>query len=560
MTTSRIRATVGAMAVVAALTLTACTSDPEGTGAAPTDGGEGEGVTIGEEHSVGAMADFGVGTTFRATEPVSFSLLYRDHPNYPFDSSWDILQKLEENQNVTFDIVNVPISDWQDRRALLISSGDAPDLIPSTYNADIESFLSGGAVLPISDYVQYMPNFQDKVEKWGLQDDLDLNRQPDGRFYVLPGLHEQPKPGYTIAVREDLWEEAGITEDPATWDEFADQLRTVKETFPEIDYPLSDRWSLNGPMEATLQAASGAFGTEAGWGFADGATWNGEEFEYTGAQEGYKELLTYFAGLVEEGLMDPESVTQEDDPAIAKLVSGRSAAIGSNDQEILRYRTAFEDSGNTDARLRNIVVPAGPAGNLMDASTGGRFESGIAFASRAKDNPHFLAELQFVDWLYFSDEGLEFAKWGVEGETFTRSADGARVLADDIDINGLNPGAPKALNTDFGYHNGVWMLNHGGTVDLVQSMLRPEVVEWLDAMNQKDVADPGPGVALDEMQREQSSLLRSALEDVVKQNTAAFILGQRSLDDWDGYLGELESAGMSRYLGIVNEAALDSDG
>ena len=31
--------------------------------------------------------------------------------------------------------------------------------------------------------------------------------------------------------------------------------------------------------------------------------------------------------------------------------------------------------------------------------------------------------LQFVDWLYYSDEGLEFAKWGVEGTTYTKDGD-----------------------------------------------------------------------------------------------------------------------------------------
>ncbi|UFU03489.1 extracellular solute-binding protein [Ruania suaedae] len=539
------RTALVAGALITGLALTACSTDSLGGGAedAPDELG-----------TVGAMDDFEAGTTFQATEPVTFSLLYRDHPNYAFQEDWDILQKLEENQNVSFDMVNVPLSDWNDRRNLLLAAGDAPDIVPSTYVADADQFVASGTLLPISEYLEYMPNFTTKIEEWGLTEDLDRTRQEDGSFYVLPGLLENPKPTYTIAIRSDLWEEAGITEDPETWEEFADQLETVAEANPELDYPYSDRWSMNGPIEATLQAAAGNFGTEAGWGYGDGVTWNGTEYEYTGAQDGYRDLVGYFADLVDRGLMDPESISQDDDTAKAKLVNGQSAAIGSNDQEILGYRISLEEAGVEGAELRQIVVPAGPAGDRMDASTGGRFESGIVFSSGAAQNDNFVAMLQFVDWLYYSDEGLEFAKWGVEGETFTNDG-GSRTLAENIDINGLNPGAPEVLNTDYGYHNGVWMLAHGSTQDLLDSMLRPEVVEFRAEMNDKEVADPGPAILLDELEREQASLQQSALQDVVMQYTSAFILGQRPMEEWDDYVAELESAGMADYVELTNTAA-----
>jgi putative aldouronate transport system substrate-binding protein len=538
------RRAVAATAVAAlGLTLTACSSG----------GDDGETVDVADQ-TTGAMENYDVGTTFKATEPLEFGLMYRDHPNYPLKNDWSILKHLEEDHNVTFDIQSVPLADFEQKRSLLISSGDAADLIPSTYAADVETLTSGGALLPVSDYLDYLPNFQDKVEKWGLQENLDRLRQADGKFYVLPGLHENPKPSYSVAIREDLWADAGL-EDPKTWDEFADQLEVIKEENPELDYPYTERWSINGPMEATLQAAAGGFGTEAGWGYGDGVTWNGSEYEYTGASEGYKELVTYFAGLVERGLLDPEGLTQEDDPAKAKFTTGKAAAIGSNDQEAVVYRTGFEEAGNKDAKVKHLVVPAGPAGNIMDATTGGQFESGIALSSKAAEREDFVAMLQFIDWLYYSDEGLEFAKWGVEGETYTKEADGTRTLADDVDWGGLNPGAPKLLNTDFGYYNGVFSLAHGSTEDLVKSTLTPDVQSFLDEMNKKEVAENGPGIAMDEMQREEASLLQTNLQDLVMTATSQFLLGDRPLDEWDAYVAELESAGMQTYVDTVNQAA-----
>ncbi|WP_221584698.1 extracellular solute-binding protein [Microbacterium sp. G2-8] len=536
---------------ILALGLSACsgsTGDP--------DGSDGD-ATIGDDQSVGAMEDFGVGDTFEATEPVTFGLMYRDHPNYPVQDDWSILTHLDEDHGVTFDMQTIPLSDWEQKRALLISSGDAADIIPSTYVADVQALTAGGALLPVSDYLDYMPNFQDKIEKWGLEEDLDRTRNADGDFFVLPGLLEQAKPDYTIAIRSDLWEEAGL-EDPETWEEFAEQLAIIQQENPDLDYPYTERWSINGPMEATLQAAAGNFGTEAGWGFGDGVTWNGSEFEYTGAQDGYKDLVTYFHGLVEDGLLDPAGLTQDDDAARAKLTTGKVAALGSNSQEINVYRQGLEETGNDEAELRNIIVPGGPAGNMMDATTGGRFESGIAISSAAADKPYFEALLQYIDWQYFGDEGLEFAKWGVEGETFTRDGD-ARTLEAGIDWNGVNPQAgddPKQLNTDFGYYNGVWSLSHGSTTDLLLSMLTDEVADFQNTMNaEKEIADAGPAMPLSDLQREEISITQTNLQDIAMTATAQFIKGDRPLDEWDAYIEELRATGMDEFVATVNEAA-----
>lgn len=535
-----------AAAVPFGISVAACdTGNVEGGGG----GGGDEAVDL-TDKMVGAMEDYGVGTTFVATEPLTFDLLYRDHPNYPLNEEWPFLTHLAEDNKVSFTFTSVPLSDFEERRSLLIAAGDAPTIITVAYAGTLNQFVPSGALLPISKYVEHMPNFLAKVEAWGLQADLDRTRMEDNEYYVLPGLLESAKPTYTFAIRDDLWRAAGFDADPATFDEFRDQMRAVRDANPDLDYVYSDRWSAGGPIEATLSASAASFGVNAGWSLGDGTVWNGSEYVYGPATDGYRQLLEWFASLVEEGLMDPESITQDDDTAIQKLTNGKSACIGSNDQEILTYRSNLADAGLTDAVMRQIVVPAGPAGNLLNS---GRFESGLAFSSQAAELDSFVAMLQFVDWLFYSDEGLEFAKWGVEGETFTREGD-KRVLMPDIDINGLNPGAPKMLNTDFGYHNGVFMPAHGSTQDLLDSMLREEVIEFRAAMNEKEPMDLGPGYVLNELDQEQAGLQQTALKDATYQATAAFILGQRSFDEWDAFVAELEAAGLPSYMEKINSS------
>ncbi|MFC8682848.1 extracellular solute-binding protein [Microbacterium ureisolvens] len=540
------RSALMAVAVLAAggLVLSGCGSSGDGGGETET----GEFDFTGKD--VGAMEDYGVGDTFTATEAVEFGLFYRDHPNYPIDENWLILSELEKNQNVTFDIVSAPLSEWDQRKSLVIGAGDAPDIVSVTYPGQEVAFVAGGAILPASDFVQYMPNYMDKVEKWGLEADLDQLRQEDGKYYLFPGFREEPRPEYTFAVRSDVWEELGLSLEPETFDEFRDQLETVKEAYPDL-YPMTDRWSANGPIEGTLQFVSPNFGTAAGWGFGQGLTWDGGEFVYTGATDEYKELVEFYASLVEDGLLDPEALTQDDDQAKQKVASGQALSVGTNNQEIIGYRQTLQELG-TAGDLALIRVPAGPAGDNFQY--GQRLVSGFMLSSEVQESENFLALLQFLDWLYYSDEGLEFAKWGVEGETYTKEADGKRVLDPGITAMGINPGAPENLQADYGFSNGVWMLVHGSSVDLDRSMLPEEALAFVEDMSTKKILELPPPAPLSEVEREQVSLYQSALKDHVYQNTAAFILGQRSLDEWDAYVAELDGMNMTQYLDIVNSA------
>ena len=87
---------------------------------------------------------------------------------------------------------------------VLIGAGDAPCIIPVTYAGQENQFVSSGAILPVSDYVEYMPNFQAKVEEWELEPELDTLRQADGKYYLLPGILEQLRYDYTLGIRTDV--------------------------------------------------------------------------------------------------------------------------------------------------------------------------------------------------------------------------------------------------------------------------------------------------------------------------------------------------------------------
>ena len=513
--------------------MTACSSEEEG--GADTS-----------SQSKGAMEDYAAGTTFKASEPLDFSLLYMDQPSYPYKDNWLLWEHIKETTNVSLDPTIVPMSDYSQKRSLLISSGEAPLILPKTYPGEETPFVSSGAVLPISDYVDQMPHYTEKVEKWGLEENLDSLRQEDGRYYVLPGLHEEVWQDYTLAVRTDIFEENSIAI-PTTWDELLASLEELKEIYPD-KYPYSERFEAN----SALNIAGVNYGTSAGWGYGNGLAYDqdADSFSYTATTDEYKELLEYFNSLVSSGVMDPESFTQSDEQAVQKFVSGESFVISANSQNIVSYRQSMDETlGKDNYAVSKINIPSGPAGNLIGGS---RLENGLMLSAEAAERDDFTALLQFIDWLYYSDEGQEFSKWGVEGTTFEKDASGKRTLMPEINYNGLNPAGTKDLRTEYGFSGGVFA--YGGTTELLQSMMSEEELEFQALMAEKDNVQTDPPVPFSDTDREQATLLSTPLKDAVDQETLKFILGSRPLSEFDDFTAELEAKGMDRYLDMANEA------
>lgn len=528
-----------ATAAVVALALTACGGGTE------DDTGEVPGKT----NTAAAMTDYKVGDQFKATEPVTFSLLYSDHPNYPAKDDWLLWKEITARTNVTLENTLVPMSDYGQKRSLLIGAGDAPFIISKTYPGQEAPFVASGAILPVSDYVDLMPNFAQKIEEWDLDDNLDTLRQEDGKYYLLPGVHEVPSQDYTIAMRTDVLTELGLPT-PTTWDEFRTTLEAIKKAYPD-SYPFSDRFSVPTPGGNVLGIASLAYGTNAGWAYQN-ATWSEDEgrFVVTGQMDEYKAMVEYFRELVEDGLMDPESFTQDDDTAIQKFASGKSFAISTNSQNIVNdYRPALS-ANFPDATVAKIPLPGGPVGHVVSATS--KLENGLMISAGAAESPNFVAMMQFIDWLWYSDEGQEFAKWGVDDVTYTKSSDGSRTLAADVDMVGLNPGAPKHLQKDYGFSGGVFA--YGGTKELVWSMFSDEERSFREEMATYDTVPLPPPWPLTESEREQATLLETALKDATSEATLQFILGQRDLSEWDAFVAELDGKGAQEYIEIVNNA------
>ncbi|MDI6099409.1 extracellular solute-binding protein [Actinoplanes sp. NEAU-A12] len=499
----------------------------------------------------GAMDAFKVGDQFKATEPLTFSIMMLSNQTYPYKADWPFLTELTRRTNVSLEATAVPGSDYNQKRSVMVSAGNAPFIIPKTYHPDEEAFIAGGAILPVSDYVDLMPNYSDKLARWNLQPNVDGFKAENGKYYLLPGLHENVWQDYSLAVRTDIMDKLGLTA-PQTWDDLANVLREMKKAYPDR-YPLSDRWSTPPQPGGNnlINLVGTAYGARAGWGWTP-AVWDAAagRFVYSGAMDQYRQMLEYLNKLVTEGLVDPESFTQTDDNARQKFAAGKSFVMSCNAQTLVNE--ARKDIAKIPgATVAKMILPTGPMGATLPGYN--RLENGIMISKKAAESKNFVAMMQFIDWVWYSDAGQLFSKWGIEGQTYSGSIeDGTFKLDPGVKWAGLNPDAPKGLQVDYGYSNGVF--SYGGSTKLLSTQFSDEEKAFQAEMNKRKAQPVPPPAPLSAEEREQVTLWDSALKDHVFQNTLRFILGQRPLGEWDAYVKELEGKNSTKYLDIVNKA------
>ena len=487
-------------------------------------------------------------------------MLFGDNTAYPYKDNWSFFKTLQKKTNVKLNLYVVPMSDYNNKRSVLISSGQEPEIIPKTYPGSEDQFVTSGQIIPISDYVNQMPNFSKSVKDWKLEDDLKTIVQADGKYYVLPGLHQSFIQDYSIAMRTDILKTNNIKV-PTSWDEFEAALKQLKKLYPNIT-PFSDRWQLGAALQiagpAFVKTQTGLKGTDADWsGSLLYYNKDKDNFEFYPTMSGFKDELTYFNRLVKEGLLDKESATQTSDQAKSKFATGKSFAISTNSQELKVLDTMMDASlgkGKYEATKLNVL--SGPAGaNLV----GNRLENGIMITKKAKDDANFSTLLKFVDWLWYSYKGEEFCKWGIEGQTFTKNGD-AYKLNDGYTLPnyGLNADAKNAkdIRKDMGFGSGVFVLSYGGPNALAYSYMTQDDIKYAENPTKTHTLLPNaPKIGYDEDTHETQTMLESALKDYMNQMSYKFILGQMNIDtDWDTSVKAFKDKGSEKYTEAANAA------
>ena len=569
--------------VMVAGSLAGCGSsgDTQSTSTDTSTGSKTENTTGTEAASTEAAVEenldyqYGLDTTFHSDDPVTYSFFFSDASWYPMVDTWKtegVFKKIEEVTNVTLDITSIDSGDYNQKVALMINAGEAAYIIPKTY--DESPYVDGGAIVPISDYTQYMPYFTDFVEKYNMQDDLKTITKSDGKFYRLPGMLEAPVQDYTFMIRKDLYEAAGV-EVPAiekdwTWDDLYDALVKVKEymvsqgMIKESDYVWSDLWCgsevTDGSGGNLLKLMASAYDVQAGWAIGNGMLYDSDKDEwYFGpTSDNFKAYLSEVTKYVQGGILDPETFTQDNQTACNKFYRGETAILSVNRSQYTSWLANLDENlgaGNYETYL--CLLPRGEKTNYLPENS--RLENGVMISKRALDElgeEGFIKMIRFVDWLFYSHEAYNLTKWGVEGETYQVNADGTKSLLDGYQCGGLGIAGDESdidIRLQWGYAGGNFY--YGGTIAEMTDNFNPDIMDFVNRITEaRDVKPLDPSYVADEEENEQLNLWKTPLIDNVNTWTLQFATGVKNVDaDWDAYVASCEGLNSITMADYINE-------
>ena len=520
---------------------------------------------------------FGLGKTFKADKPVTYTMFFSDASWYPFVETWKtegVFKEIEKRTNVTLDLKSYDSNDYMDQITLDIQAGNAAYIIPKIY--DDSAFVDGGAIVPISDYVQYMPYFTEFYNTYNLAGDIKTITRANGKYYKLPGMKEANLINYSFVIRKDIWDAAGIDvvelEKNWTWADLLDALKKVKAYMvsqgmcSEGDYIWSDLWCGNESGQGSggnlLGVMAATYDVNAGWNMGNGMRFNHDanKFIFSPTTDNYKQFLLTANSFIEAGILDPETFTQDDATATSQYYNGKTAIMSINQGQYANYEenmTSQLGAGNYENYV--LTMPIGSTRNSTVSPE--RLENGVMISQKALDElgeDGFIEMIRFVDWLFYSHEAYDLTKWGIEGVHYNVDADGNKKLADGFCCGGLGygndeEGSMTDIRLQWGYAGGNFW--YGGTVAEMTDNLIPPVADYVARDTEyRDTPPLAPGIAPTEDQNEQINLIATPLISSVNAWTLKFVTGQADINSqWDEYVKSCEDLNCQGLVDIYAE-------
>ncbi|MGN0072562.1 MAG: hypothetical protein ACI36W_01995 [Coriobacteriales bacterium] len=346
--------------------------------------------------------------------------------------------------------------DWQEdagyssavATTLMLPTEKLPDILnPSGFG--VMELAEDGLIVALDEYLDLMPNIvaavgEERMSSW---------RSADGHIYTIPSV-SGIQGSFSWMLRQDWLEALGMST-PQSWDDWLSYWRGVRDNDLNGNGDASDEIPLALPMgadgERSLTPLLNAFGIKAS---------NDTQFcllddgSYTMVYEHprYGAFLQAVAGLYEEGIL-PQDYSSYSYASIEEAMGadtlGSTATFAASGAQTQTLR----DSGVEGALWKCVEPLPGPDGCRMIqerelvsptwAVTAGAVEKG-----KVEDI------VRLFDWC-FSAEGAALYNYGIEGVSYTLSAQGEPVLDPALVANGFAD--YRAVGINYEPFGGYWL-------------------------------------------------------------------------------------------------------
>lgn len=367
---------------------------------------------------------------------LEISVAIWDIESYLADAKNDpIYQSIMDKFNITIKPVNTTWDDYTQKIQMWAASDQLPDVfaIDAIGTQYQRKWIEQDVVAALPDDLSAYPNLETYFE---VPDIAGLS--VDGVRYTIP-RRTFPSIDWTglervVAYRWDLAQQAGITKEPETWEEFTAMIDAIVKADPENK-------NITGITASTVKMIGGLFWT---YGNAiatsDGSgvdfKWIKEDGQFIPAVFSKKALpaVENMKKMYDDGLIDPDIALTSTETAYDKFGSGKAAAIISGNGFISVNGNLYEkrwSKTNPDQDFTESVKVLKPLVGPDGETTHGVFKtywSESYFNSNISDEKmqRLLALYDYV----LSDEGKTLLTYGIEGVDYKVEGDRKVALHD----------------------------------------------------------------------------------------------------------------------------------
>lgn len=434
----------------------------------------------------------------------------------------------------------VHMGDYAEKLKVLFAGGDLPDVVHCGWFglADLNKYGDQGLVVNFAEYKEQMPNMFSMIE--GDSTFADRGYTPEGNLYIAPDIQLTPDGNYdttaNCAFRKDVLDEVGVKV-PETLDELYDAAVALKAAYPDV-YPIMtfEEW------EPLTLGIFNAYNIPSQSVFC-----NGEEFVFAPFVDGYKESVEFLHKLYEEELIAPDYEVHTSEQGNAAIANGEAFLLP-------KAWSGYPAQWNEEYPDQEWVYVPGlrssdePVKFVYHASddkivANSSYYTVISSNSKVKDEL-----MQIYDLKYTEDMQILFS-WGIEGETYTVDENGERqVIEENFTDPSYGANAPGDISIDGRARaKNAIILYNGETIEQpLYTFMREVATPEIENAFYKDVT-----LSTDE--NEEYANIMTAVITYAEEQTAKFISGARSLDEWDAFIEELQDMGdIQKALDIKN--------
>lgn len=462
----------------------------------------------------------------------------RSHASWPYQEDWKVWQYIEEGCGATLDILAIPEGDYGTKLTLMFTDAKTvPDIASFASKTEIDKYSRQGAIIAVEDVAEYMPNligFYNSLPEDEYDQKVNMNRSADGKLYKIANFgREKTQNVRTWLYRKDIFDKHGLAV-PTTFDELYEVCKVLKKIYPD-SYPFCIRSKF-----ANLNVSGSSW--KPYWEAETYYDYENEKWSFGAREDIMLDILTFYNKMVSEELLMSNFMTI-DNAAWQELITTDRGFIMPEYQTRIDFFNPLARAKNPDFDLQAMIPPVASEQGVAMVNKYNNDPYGLAICN-SENNERIVNAAKYMDWLY-TDKAVELVSWGKEGETFEIKDGKKNFITDDEGTQ---------VQTLYGFNSyGSFSKIDSESVLVSESA---DIAETRDMVLEHTMpyANPTSYVAFTDEEASRLDSLRSAISSYFNEQAAKFILGQRSLADFDSFVKELNDMGVDEMLGIYEVA------